>query len=163
MTYGLTMKNGSDRLCLAVGMGTLLFGCGSGRGAVDGRIIDAEHDSVPVPGAFVVIKRERGVGVWEGTVCDAQELSSSDNQGHFHFKSWRPPIRSIWDVMLPSQYFIGITVYKQGFIGSENIVINDQYRGVVVLEGHDLTSEAELEHIRQVGASLFSCDACAGN
>jgi hypothetical protein len=142
-----------------LGIGTLLCGCGSGRGAFDGRIIDAAHESAPVPGAFVVIKRERGVFLSEGDVqCGVQELTSADSHGHFHFKSWWAPLKSVWDVMFPSEYFISITVYKRGFTGGENIVINDQYHGVVVLEGHELTPGVELEHIRQVALGLHSCD-----
>ncbi len=77
---------------MVVGMGALLFGCGSGRGALDGRIID--HESAPVPGAIVLIKREHGVFLSEGGVaCDAEALTSSDGHGHFHFKPWWPPIK----------------------------------------------------------------------
>jgi hypothetical protein len=142
-----------------VGMGTLLFGCGWGRGALDGRIIDAAHESAPVPGAFVVIKRERGVFLSEGDVqCGVQELTFADTHGHFHFKYWWAPLKSVWDVIFPSEYFISITVYKRGFTGSENLVIGDRYQGVVVLEGQDLTPDEELAHIREVAQGLHSCD-----
>jgi hypothetical protein len=140
-------------------MGTLLFGCGWGRGALDGRIIDAAHESAPVPGAFVVIKRERGVFLSEGDVqCGVQELTTADSHGHFHFKSWWAPLKSVWDVIFPSEYFVSITVYKRGFTGGENFAINDKYQGVVVLEGRELTSDEELAHIREVAQGLHTCD-----
>jgi hypothetical protein len=142
-----------------LGMCTVLFGCGWGRGALDGRIIDAAHESAPVPGAFVVIKRERGVFLSEGDVqCGVQELTTADSHGHFHFKSWWAPIKSVWDVVFPSEYFISITVYKRGFTGSENFAINDKYQGVVVLEGRQLTPDEQLAHIREVAQGLHSCD-----
>jgi hypothetical protein len=140
-------------------MGTLLCGCGWGRGALDGRIIDAAHESAPVPGAFVVIKRERGVFLSEGDVqCGVQELTTADSRGHFHFNSWWAPIKSVWDVVFPSEYFISITVYKRGFTGSENFAINDKYQGVVVLEGRRLTPDEQLARIRGVAQGLHSCD-----
>jgi hypothetical protein len=142
-----------------LGMGTLLYGCGWGRGAVDGRIIDAAHESAPVPGAFVVIKRERGVFLSEGDVqCGVQQLTTADSHGHFHFNYWWAPIHSVWDVVFPSEYFISITVYKRGFTGSENFAINDKYQGVVVLEGRELTPDRQLAHIREVAQGLNSCD-----
>jgi hypothetical protein len=67
------MKRSLERLWIVLGMAALLFGCGSGRGALDGRIID--HESAPVPGAFVLVKRERGVGLEGGVACDAEENS----------------------------------------------------------------------------------------
>lgn len=141
-----------------LGVGTLLFGCGAGRGALDGRIIDAAHESAPVAGAFVVITRKRGVFLSEGGVqCGLQELTSADDHGHFHFKSWRPSLKSSWDGIFSSEYFASITVYKRGFTGSENFVINDQYDGVVVLEGKELTPHDELEHIREVAQGLHTC------
>jgi hypothetical protein len=142
----------------ALVLGTVLLACCAGRGAVGGRIIDAAHESVPIPGDFVAIKRERGIFLSEGgTRCDAEELTTADSSGQFHFKSWSAPIKSIWDVLFPSEYFLSITAYKRGFTGGEDVVINDQYRGVVALEGHEFAPEAELEHIRQVALSLNTC------
>jgi hypothetical protein len=141
-----------------LGLGTVLVARYPGRGAVGGRITDAAHGSAPIPGALVVIKREGGIFLSEGgTRCDAEELTTADSAGQFHFRSWSAPVKSIWDVLFPSEYFISITAYKRGFTGGKNLVINDQYRGLVALEGHELAPEGELEHIRQVALGLNTC------
>jgi hypothetical protein len=53
---------------------------------------------------------------------------------------------------------VGVTIYKRGFIGGENILINDKYRGVAALEDHKFQPDDELEHIREVALNLNDCD-----
>jgi hypothetical protein len=149
------MKRGLQGLGILLGLLMLLVCFGPGRGAVDGRIVDAAHASRPVPGAYVVLKRERGgFGDW----CDAEVMTYSDRHGQFHFGSWLPRIRSIWDVIFPTHYFLRLTVYKPGFAGGEDVSINDDYHGVIALQGGPLAPEEELQHIRYVGQGLHACD-----
>jgi hypothetical protein len=129
----------------------MLGGCLGGRGSLDGKVIDVANGSAPVPGAILVLTRSRPAG-WatDATSCEGQQLTYSDEQGRFHFDRWSPPIHSLWDIIVPSNYFMEVLAYKRGG-ASTDLLINDEYRGVIQLKSQSVAPDVLLAEIREIG------------
>jgi hypothetical protein len=129
----------------------MLGGCLGGRGSLEGKVIDVANGGALVPGAILVLTRSRPAN-WatDATSCEGQQLTYSDERGRFHFDRWSPPIHSLWDLIFPSSYFMEVLVYKRGG-ASTDLLINDQYRGVIKLKSQNVAPEVLLAEIREVG------------
>jgi hypothetical protein len=138
------------RLWVAVAIAVMLGGCLGGRGSLDGKVIDVANGA-PVPGVILVLTRSRPAN-WatDATSCEGQQLTYSDRQGLFHFDRWSPPIHSLWDIIFPSNYLMEVLAYQRGGANTD-LLINDQYRGVIQINTQNVAPDVLLEEIREVG------------
>jgi hypothetical protein len=139
------------RVQVAMATAVMLGGCFGGRGSLDGKVIDVANGGAPVPSAILVLTRRRPAG-WatDATSCEGQGLTYSDEQGRFHFARWSPPIHSLWDIIFPSDYFMEVLAYKRGGV-STDLLIDDEYRGVIQLKSRNVAPDVLLAEIREVG------------